>query len=84
MATDSDSDIDDAATLQARLPSVKPVSHFGEISSWTEGQVASNYYQKSYEICMGEMKKLDFAPLNVMRTRNSASMFHSNAVRAAA
>lgn len=73
----SDSDIDDAATLQARLPLVKTVSGFGEVSSWSAGErncgdVAAKCYQKSYEICLGEMRKVDFTPLNVRRTRDSA------------
>lgn len=75
-----DSDIDDAATLQARLPLVKTVSDFGEVSSWPasgrdESDVATKCYQKSYEICLGEMRKVDFTPLNVRRTRDSAGMF---------
>lgn len=73
--SDSDSDLDHVATLQARLPSVKPVSEFGDVSSWTEGQAAANYSRNSYEICMGGKRKLEFAPLNVRRTRDSAPMF---------
>lgn len=79
-SSSSDSDIDDVATLQARLPSVKTVSDFGEVSTWEgEGNVATQYYQRSYEICLSEMKKLDFAPLNVRRTRDSGSLFCNKA-----
>lgn len=80
-STSSNSEINDAATLQRRLPSVKAVSTFGEPLSWTstEGQEkgskeqgkAKHYYQRSYELCMGEMQKTDFAPLNARRTRGS-------------
>lgn len=80
----SDSDIDDAATLQARLPSVKAVSEFGELSAYQgEAEVSVDYYQQSYQNCIGEMRKADFAPLNVRRTRDSASMFYISAARAA-
>lgn len=84
-SADSESDIDDAATLQARLPSVKAVSDFGEVSGWPgERDVACNYYHKSYQICIGEMRGVDFTPLNVRRTRDSVSMVNSGAFRAAA
>lgn len=83
-SSDSDSDIDDAATLQARLPSVKPISDFGEFSSWEgEGHVSAQFYQKSYTICIGEMREVDFTPLNVRRTRDSASISCSGAVNLA-
>lgn len=75
-STTSDSDINDAATLQRRLPNVKTVSEFGEPASWTSAEEqgqgkAKHYYQRSYELCMGEMQKVDFAPLNVRRMRGS-------------
>lgn len=37
----SEPDIDDVATLQARLPSVKAVSAFGEVGNWLERDVDS-------------------------------------------
>lgn len=53
-----DSDIDDAATLQARLPSTRADCGVGEVSDGAaEGIISSRYYQRSYEICIGEMKR---------------------------
>lgn len=79
----STSDIDDAATLQARLPSVKAVSEFGDVFELAgKGEVSSAYYQKSYEACIGEMMKVDFAPLNVKRTRDSVSSCHKRVAMA--
>jgi len=77
-STDTDSDIDDAATLQARLPHVRAVSDFGEVESWSQ----ETAYQKSYQKCLGEMAKLDFgAGLAVKKTRESNALFQPEIVR---
>lgn len=72
----SDSDIDDAATLQAKLPSVRAVSAFGDVKTWSCGsQVAANYYQRLIHPEQGGCKRQpSFRPLLIRKTRNSAAV----------
>ncbi|RMY13760.1 hypothetical protein D0867_07355 [Hortaea werneckii] len=64
---EGDSDIDDAATLQARLPLSKSHALSGQRDS---------YYERPREMdADGMERRLTFTPLNVKKTRDSAAMF---------
>lgn len=69
-----DPDIDDAATLQARLPSVRTVSAFGDVKNWSCGsQIAANYYQRLIEPEESNLKRQrSFKPLRRYKSRSSA------------
>ncbi|KAK5112314.1 hypothetical protein LTR85_011586 [Meristemomyces frigidus] len=73
----SDSDIDDADMLQAKLPSVKAVSDFGEVEIWqAKRQNHASYHQRARELDReGTMRRLEFTPLTIRKTRDSAAMF---------
>ncbi|KAK5683277.1 hypothetical protein LTS10_004808 [Elasticomyces elasticus] len=81
-----DMDIDDAATLQANLPSVKAVSEFGEVADWPLGrQVPSSYCQRTAQLDeKGVLRRMDFTPLTIRKTRDSAAMVPGRFVAAAA
>ncbi|RMY98655.1 hypothetical protein D0862_07485 [Hortaea werneckii] len=71
-AGEEDSDIDDAATLQARLPLSKAHAVSGQRDS---------YYERSRERDEdGTERRLTFTPLNVKKTRDSAAMFSARHV----
>lgn len=73
--SDSEDQIDDAATLQARLPRVKTVSEFGEVEDWAQGKSATvraavSYYERAKRMdADGNMLRLDFTPLTVSKIR---------------
>ena len=70
----SDSDIDNVATLQAKLPSVKVVSDFGEINNWRISRLdatTDTNFERFY-----------FTPLNIVKTRHSREMFQIHAIAA--
>ena len=76
----SDSEIDDATTLQAKLPSVKAVSDFGDVQNWT-----SRGTQQSQQKEEGRhTRRQGFAALTIRKTRDSASIFQSHAIEAIA
>ena len=82
----SSSEIDDALTLQARLPSVKPVNGFENVGKRAcSSQKMASDYQKLHLV--DEDKTTDglaFNPLNVHKTRDSANLFQSHLVKAVA
>ena len=82
----SGSDIDDAATLQAKLPSIKATSEFGEVECWRAGrQEHVSYDQRAWEMGQdGMQRRLECTPLVIRKTRDSASMFSSRDVVAIA
>lgn len=69
----ADSDIDDAATLQAKLPSVKAVSEFGQVEDWhNAGRAPVSYCARASEANdEGVMERLNFTPLMVRKTRDA-------------
>ncbi|RMY49641.1 hypothetical protein D0863_15091 [Hortaea werneckii] len=69
---EGDSDIDDAATLQARLPLSK--------SHAISGQRDSYYERPRERDADGTERRLTFTPLNVKKTRDSAAMFSARHV----
>ena len=71
-----DSDIDDAATLQAKLPAVRAVSTFGDVEKWSCGSDArANYYQRLIEPeDRGYRRALSFRPLMIRKFRDSTSV----------
>lgn len=75
-APNFDVEINDAATLQAKLPTVRAVSTFGAVEEWSCGSKArAHYYQrliKSNEA--GCRRTLSFRPLMIRKTRNSAAV----------
>ncbi|KAK4544180.1 hypothetical protein LTR36_004390 [Oleoguttula mirabilis] len=73
----SDSDIDDTAMLQAKLPSV-----MGEMETWQpRRQNHTSYYQRARELDReGTMRRLEFTPLTIRKTRDSAALFQNNIV----
>ncbi|KAK4967102.1 hypothetical protein LTR42_010450 [Elasticomyces elasticus] len=81
-----DMDIDDAATLQANLPSVKAVSEFGEVTDWPLGrQVPLSYCQRTAQLDeKGVLRRMDFTPLTIRKTRDTAAMVPGRFVAAAA
>ncbi|KAK5733742.1 hypothetical protein LTR17_009446 [Elasticomyces elasticus] len=81
-----DLEIDDAATLQANLPSVKAVSEFGEVADWPLGrQVPLSYCQRTAQLDeKGVLRRMDFTPLTIRKTRDSAAMVPGRFVAAAA
>ncbi|KAK0900896.1 hypothetical protein LTR91_009480 [Friedmanniomyces endolithicus] len=72
---DFESEVDDAATLQAKLPSVKAVSEFGEVENWPLGrQVPMSYCQRTTVMDeKGVLRRLDFTPLTIGKTRGSGA-----------
>ncbi|RMY89938.1 hypothetical protein D0862_10094 [Hortaea werneckii] len=69
---EGNSDIDDAATLQARLPLSKSRAITGQRDS---------YYERPRERDEdGTERRLTFTPLNVKKTRDSAAMFSARHV----
>ncbi|RMZ31746.1 hypothetical protein D0859_04126 [Hortaea werneckii] len=69
---EGESDIDDAATLQARLPLSKSRALTGQRDS---------YYERPREMDEdGTERRLTFTPLNVKKTRDSAAMFSAGHV----
>lgn len=75
-------EIDDVVTLQARLPSVKAVSDFGDVKTCK----CENGDQKACIDDGGpyreEFKQRTWVPLRVRRTRNNESMFQRINVKA--
>ena len=82
----SNCDIDDAATLQARLPSVKAVCGFGEVDDLTSTQhiTASLTQLPPHSGETGGMDRLYHAPLNIRKSRSSAAMFKGHIITAVA
>lgn len=68
-----DTDIDDAASLQAKLPVVRAVSTFGAVQDWRCGSEArAHYYQRLINPDnAGCRTTLSLRPLLVRKTRNS-------------
>lgn len=64
-----DTEIDDAATLQAKLPSVKAVSVFGDVHGWGKNPLDD-------ESCQRYSKPPHVESLRIRKTRDSASTFH--------
>ncbi|OTA30484.1 hypothetical protein BTJ68_09377 [Hortaea werneckii EXF-2000] len=69
---EADSDIDDAATLQARLPLSKSLAISGQQDSCCERP-----RERDED---GTERRLTFTPLNVKKTRDSAAMFSARQV----
>jgi len=67
----SETDIDDAATLQAKLPSVKAVSEFGEVESWQVARPAllSFCQRPARRDREGNLRRVDLSSLSVRKTR---------------
>ena len=83
----SDSTIDDAATLQAMLPSVKAVSEFDEIDTWQASRQAptTSFDQRPAMLNEnGNLQRLDFTPLTIRKTRDSAALFSCQMVQSMA
>lgn len=78
-------EIDDVATLHAKLPSVKAVSEFGDVQSWSRSGKARKGV-RSDDCVQG---REDHRPrmrrtLLVRKTRDSGSMFQCTSIRALA
>ncbi|KAK3051053.1 hypothetical protein LTR09_007803 [Extremus antarcticus] len=72
----SDSDIDDAATLQARLPSVKAVSDFGDVQAWAGAAAEVKQTQKPTQTLLSSWDgpTLERPRLVVKRTRTKVPL----------
>ena len=70
----SSSDIDDAATLQRKLPHVKTVSAFGDVATWVS--LSQNTISRQARVSKR------FTSLKVRRTRDSKAMFQSHVIAA--
>ena len=84
-ASSTDTEIDDVATLQAKLPSVKAVSDFGDVQTWDRSSRPLNDVQNDG----GDQFKEDPTqrarlPLLVRKTRDSGSMFQCSSIKALA
>ena len=78
---ESDSDVDDAEMLQAKLPSVKAVSDFGEVGNWPLARQTLSYCQRTAELDeRGILRRLDFTPLTTRKTRNSPALISGHRV----
>ncbi|TKA69780.1 hypothetical protein B0A55_08811 [Friedmanniomyces simplex] len=73
---EAESEIDDAVTLQAKLPAVKAVSEWGEVEGYPLGsQVPMSYCQRTAQLDeKGMLRRLDFTPLTIRKTRDSAAV----------
>lgn len=83
---DSDTtEIDDVVTLQAKLPSVKAVSEFGDVLAWSNlGKTLENVRPNDNGPYMVESKKRSWKPLTVRKNRDSESMFQCSIIKALA
>ncbi|TKA76974.1 hypothetical protein B0A55_04918 [Friedmanniomyces simplex] len=73
---EAESEIDDAVTLQAKLPAVKAVSEFGEVEGCPLGrQVPMSYCHRTAQLDeKGMLRRMDFTPLTIRKTRDSAAV----------
>ena len=78
----SATEIDDVVTLQAKLPSVKAVSHFGDIETWKCQSDDQSGYGHDTGPYNAESKQRTWMPLRVKKTRGSESLFQCSNVRA--
>ena len=84
-ASSTDTEIDDVATLQAKLPSVKAVSEFGDVQAWDRSSRPLNDVQNdSCDQFKEDLKQRARLPLLVRKTRNSGSMFQCSSIKALA
>ena len=81
----SDTAFDNAAALQAKLPSVKAVSDFGVVQTWITGRNKALPVKNWSGQGEGRkvVKRSAFKPLRIRKTRDSALIFQSHAVQVA-
>ena len=84
-ASSTDTEIDDVATLQAKLPSVKAVSEFGDVQAWDRSSRPLNDVQNDgCDRFKEDPKQRARLPRLVRKTRDSGSMFQCSSIKALA
>lgn len=84
MSETQTSDIDDVATLQAKLPSVKAVSEFGEVEAWTSRpHCTAGHRSNPFELLSDEDEKKQrhsYRPLTIRKTTKRVSIIQSRCI----
>lgn len=80
------SDIDDVDMLQANLPSTRAVSTVCETGSWqARGQKHASYHQRARGLDReGTLRRLEFTPLTIRKTRDIGALLRNDVVQATA
>jgi hypothetical protein len=81
-ASSTDTEIDDVATLQAKLPSVKAASEFGNVQTGDRSSRPLNDVQNDgCDQFNEDLKQRARLPLLVRKTRDSGSMFQGSSIK---